>query len=101
MPIAVIYIAVGLLFLGASPMPYGYYMLLRLVAFCVFSWAAFVAHKNKHETLPWVYGVLALLFNPIIKIYLPKELWASVDIASGVFLFFTRSYIRDKSHGSA
>jgi hypothetical protein len=97
MPIPVIYICVVLLFIGAAPLPYGYYMLLRFIASAVFVWAAFVAYERKHESLPWVYGVLAVLFNPFIKIYLPKELWAVVDIGSGILLLSTKSVIQQKT----
>lgn len=86
MPTAVIYICAAMLFIGAAPLPYGYYMLLRLVACGVFAFAAFVSFDRKHKTLPWVYGLLALLFNPIIKIHLPKETWAFVDIAAAILL---------------
>ena len=94
MPIPVIYICAGMLFLGAAPLPYGYYMLLRLVAFGIFTFAAFVSFDRKNRTLPWVYGLLALLFNPLIKIYLPKELWALVDIGAGTLLLVTAKSVR-------
>ena len=84
MPVAIIYITAAMLFIGTAPLPYGYYNLLRLVATIVFIWAAFVAYEKKNDTLPWVYGGLALLFNPIMKIHLPKELWVIIDIYAGV-----------------
>ena len=96
MPVAVIYIAAAMLFIGAAPLPYGYYMLLRLVATGVFIWAAFIAYERNNEALPWVYGVLSLLFNPLIKIHLPKELWAVVDVGLGVLLLATKSAIQKK-----
>ncbi len=96
MPVAVIYITAAMLFIGAAPLPYGYYMLLRLVATGVFIWAAFIAYERNNEALPWVYGILALLFNPLIKIHLPKELWAVVDVGSGVLLLATKSAIQEK-----
>ncbi|NOZ83900.1 MAG: hypothetical protein GXP60_03685 [Epsilonproteobacteria bacterium] len=98
MPIAVIYITALLFFIGAAPLPYGYYMLLRLIATGVFIWAAFVAYERKHESMPWVYGVLAILFNPLIKIHLPKELWAAVDIGSGILLLSTKSIIQKREN---
>lgn len=94
MPIAAINIAAVLLFVGAAPLPYGYYMLLRIIATGVFVWAAFIAYERKHGSLPWVYGALALLFNPLIKTHLPKELWALVDISSGILLLSTKSTIQ-------
>ncbi|MCI1279628.1 MAG: hypothetical protein LKG23_11670 [Nitrospira sp.] len=101
MPIAVIYIAAAMLFVGAAPLPYGYYMLLRIVATGVFIWAAFVAHEYGQKSLPWGYGVLAILFNPLLKIHLPKELWAVVDVGSGIFLLGTSTKIRAKKNNNA
>lgn len=84
MPKAVLYIAAGMLFVGA--LPYGYYMLLRFVACGVFAWAAFITYEKNEEVLPWVFGILAVVFNPLIKIHFPKELWAVIDFCSGLFL---------------
>lgn len=95
MPVAVIYICAAMLFLGAAPLPYGYYTLLRLVACGVFAFAAFVAYGRKNKVLPWVYALLALVFNPIIKVHLPKELWAFVDIGAGVLLLATAKSVKE------
>ncbi|MDZ4211263.1 MAG: DUF6804 family protein [Methylotenera sp.] len=97
MPTAVIYICAAMLFVGAAPLPYGYYMLLRLVACGVFAFAAFVSFDRKNKTLPWVYGLLALLFNPIIKIHLPKEVWAFVDVASAILLLATAKVVKSNA----
>ena len=86
MPRVVIFIAAGMLFIGVLPLPYGYYMLLRLVACGVFAWAAFITYEKNEEVLPWVFGILAVVFNPLIKIHFPKELWAVIDFCSGLFL---------------
>jgi hypothetical protein len=90
MPVAPIYIISALLFLGAVPLPYGYYMLLRIAACGFFIWAAVITYEKQSQYLPWVFGLLALLFNPIIKIHLPKELWAAIDIASAIFILVVR-----------
>jgi len=94
MPTAVIYICAAMLFVGAAPLPYGYYTLLRLVACGVFAFAAFVSFDRKHKTLPWVYVLLALLFNPIIKVHLPKEVWAFVDVAAAILLLTTAKNVK-------
>jgi len=97
MPIAVIYIAAAMLILGAAPLPYGYYVLLRLVATGVFFWAAVVSHKQKYSVLPWLFGLCAILFNPIIQIHFPKEIWAVIDIGAGLFLLAVQAKIREYS----
>jgi FtsH-binding integral membrane protein len=94
MPLAVIYICTAMLLIGAAPLPYGYYTLLRIVACGVFAFSAFISYERKHNLLPWVFGLLALLFNPIITVHLPKEVWAIIDIAAGIFLFFTAKSVR-------
>lgn len=96
MPPIVVYIAVGMLWIGAAPLPYGYYTLLRLVVTIVFAWAAYVAYQGKYNILPYAFGLLALLFNPIIPIYLDKMLWAAIDIAAGIFLLTTLRHIRQR-----
>ena len=96
MPVAVIYIVSAMLFLGAAPLPYGYYMLLRIVVTGVFIWAALVSYERKHEVLPWLFVLGAILFNPLIMIHLPKELWAIVDVVAAIFLFANRNAVLKK-----
>ena len=95
MPTAIIYICAAMLLLGAVPLPYGYYTLLRLVACGVFGFAAFTAHERKNTVLPWVYGLISLLFNPIIKIHFSKGSWAFLDVAAAVVLLATAGAIRE------
>jgi len=82
-----------MLFIGVLPLAYGYYMLLRFVACAVFAWAAFITYENNEEVLPWVFGILAIVFNPIIKIHFPKELWAVIDLCAGLFLLFVNKQV--------
>jgi len=94
MPIAVIYITSAMLFLGAAPLPYGYYMLLRLVATGVFIWAAITAYEKNDTVLPWVFSLCAIVFNPIMKIHFPEELWAVIDIGAAVLLLAAQAKIK-------
>lgn len=94
MPVAPIYIMCALLFLGAAPLPYGYYMLLRIAACGFFIWAVVTTYERKSEYLPWIFGLLALLFNPFVKIHLPKELWAIIDIASALFVLAVKDKLQ-------
>lgn len=94
MPPVVIYVAVAMLWIGAAPLPYGYYTLLRLVATIVFAWAAYVVYQRKHNILPYIFGLLALLFNPIIAVHLTKTIWAIIDIAAGIFLLATLRFVQ-------
>lgn len=88
-----------LLLVGIADMPIGYYTLLRLVV-TIGSVAVVVAEMEKGIT-PWVivFGLLALLFNPIIPVYLnDKDAWVPIDLIGGV-LFFIKAYSRSpKEH---
>ena len=95
MPVAPIYIISALLFIGAASLPYGYYMLLRIAACGFFIWAAVITYEKKSQYLPWIFGLLALLFNPIIKIHLPKELWVIIDICSAIFVLAAKSKLQE------
>ena len=95
MPVALIYICATMLFLGATPLPYGYYTLLRLVVCGVFAFAAFVAYGRNAKVLPWIYGLIALLFNPIIKVHFPKTVWELLDIAAAILLLATVRSVRE------
>jgi hypothetical protein len=96
MPTAIIYIVTAMLFIGVAPLPYGYYILLRLVACGTFGYAAYIAYTKNNQSLPWFYGVMAVLFNPIIKIHLPKEYWVVIDVVAGILLLATKGKIKVK-----
>ncbi len=94
MPIAIIYIVVAILFISVAPLPYGYYILLRLLVCGTFGYSAYIAYTKNSKNLPWIYGFIAVLFNPIIKIYLPKEYWVVIDVIAGILLLVTKSKIK-------
>ena len=87
-PTPVIYIASALLFIAIFPMPYGYYTLLRITATGVFVWVAIAAINQNEKIIPWIFIVLAILFNPIIKIHFAKEIWAVIDFGAAAFLLW-------------
>ena len=97
MPKIVVYLIVGFLLLAVLPLPYGYYTLLRLVAFGVFAWAAYITFERGEEVLPWVFIVLALIYNPIIKVYLSKEIWTAINLLSaGLVILSQRKFVESE-----
>lgn len=72
-----------LLFIGVLNLPYGYYTFLRIVVFISSLYLAYKYHKNKLELWLWVFLIIAILFNPIIPIYLSKTTWVYLDIMVG------------------
>ncbi|MPY08939.1 DUF6804 family protein [Moraxella catarrhalis] len=84
------YITVGFLVLAVLPLSYSYYTLLRLIAFGVFGWAAYISFVRHEKILPWIFIVLALVYNPIIQVYFPNEIWIVINLLSVAFLVFNQ-----------
>jgi hypothetical protein len=77
-----------LLLLCLAKMPYGYYALVRFVAFVGFGILAFTAYQKHNEigTEALLYIVLALLFQPFVKVALGRNLWNIVDVVVAIGL---------------
>ena len=74
--IAALAVAIGLL-----PLPYDYYVLLRLFL-CGLS-LYFLTRPTAREAEKWVLGGLVLLYNPIVPIELgSKVVWSTINIAT-------------------
>ena len=82
-------IIAGLLFAGAFNMPYGYYRLLRIiVTICSVLYCYQYFEQNKINMV-YLFGFIAILFNPLIPIFFNKEIWMMIDIVvAGLFLYF-------------
>lgn len=83
-----------LLLLCLAPMPYGYYQLVRFVAMVVFAILALNYYKEKKNELSIIFGALALLFQPFLKVALGRMMWNVVDVA--VALLLIALYWKDK-----
>ena len=67
-------------------MPYGYFQLVRFVALAGFAILAYKANEQGQKTEAIIYVCLAILFQPLIKIALGRQLWNVVDVIVGVGL---------------
>ena len=76
-----------LLLICLIDMPYSYYQFVRFTAFLVFGYLAYDAVKGSKNEIAIVYGALALLFQPFLKIALGRTMWNVVDlIVAGVLV---------------
>lgn len=64
--------------------PYAYYQLLRWVISGIAAWFALNAFKSQHTTWTWIFGAIAVVFNPIAPFYLGRDLWKLVDAVCAV-----------------
>jgi len=87
---------VALMLFGAlGYWPYGYYQLLRFVVCGVSVYVAFMSYQWQKLWAAWLFGFIAFLFNPIIPIHLPREVWQMIDIICA-FLFVAVAFVLRK-----
>jgi hypothetical protein len=76
-------VAAGLLVSAAVQRhPYSFYTLLRWICCPIFAYSAFAAHEKNRMPWVWVFGVLALLYNPIFRVHLDRSTWVGVNWAT-------------------
>lgn len=71
-----------------GPLPYGYYLLLRL--WCCGVSIVFASRLTPPWAPPhgWVLGGLAVLYNPLLPVALgSKSLWTVVNVATVAYLW--------------
>lgn len=87
-----------LLLLCLAPMPYGYYQLVRFIAAVVFIVLAWHNYNTKEVCLTVVFGALALLFQPFIKIALGRTMWNIVDVivAGMLIIMWIKLHVSNK-----
>ncbi len=79
----------ALFFLCLVDMPYGYYQLVRFLALVGFGIFAYKSYERQENVMTIVYVGLAILFQPLIKISLGRELWNIIDVIVGIGLIGT------------
>ena len=77
-------IAAAMLLGALLPWPYGYYQLLRLVVCGASVYVAFMAYQWQKILSTWMFGFIAILFNPLIPIHLSREIWQTIDVICGL-----------------
>jgi Family of unknown function (DUF6804) len=73
-------IAAGMLVSAAvEKHPYSFYTLLRWICCPVFAYPAFAAHEKNRVLWVWIFGVLAALYNPIVRVHLDRTTWIGIN----------------------
>lgn len=90
-----------MLLLCLADMPYGYYELVRYVSAVFFAYLAYKAFRSGQDTPLFVFGALALLFQPFMKIALGRTVWNIIDVVVAVGLLYV-VYVayKNKIHNS-
>ena len=76
----------AMMLLCLAPMPYGYFQLVRFVAMVAFGIIAYRYYIINKNIAAWVFGLLALLFQPFLKIALGRTIWNVIDVLVAILL---------------
>lgn len=79
-------IAIGILIGAMWSHPYGYYQFLRWAITIIGAYSAYLAYEYKDNTWAWIFGIIVVLFNPIIPFTFEKETWQIIDVATAIII---------------
>jgi hypothetical protein len=63
-------------------LPYGYYVLLRLLVCGICIYLAVRELEIGRTGWVWILGGCAVLYNPIFRIHLNREIWSIVNVVT-------------------
>ena len=88
----------AILFIAILPLPYGYYTFMRFIVCGCAAYIAYQKYKLGEKNIwLWIFGFIAILFNPIAPIHMTKEIWMAVDaMAGGLFGYMAFYKYRNK-----
>ena len=78
--------AAAALLVALGRMPYSYYTLMRFLCCIVAAYGAYLASERKQAHWMWIFGVMALLFNPFLPVRLDRSTWAVLDVAAALLM---------------
>jgi hypothetical protein len=76
-----------MLFVAMGKRPYAYYQIMRWVVCAVAVFVAYNAWTFKRAWALWMFGFVAVLFNPLVPIHMKRDTWQVIDLlAAGAFV---------------
>ena len=85
----------ALLFWALDRHRYSYFTTLRWVTCAVSAYLAYMAYNQKLKPWAVTFGIVAILFNPIVPVHLDRDTWKVIDVATGVFLIISMIFVRE------
>lgn len=79
-------------------LPYEYFKILRWVVCGVCAYRAYLAYSMRKNIWMWTFVSFAVLFNPVIPIFLDRELWADIDITLSIVILVSFWKLRAPKH---
>lgn len=81
--------AAGALLLAVRHWPYDYYTVLRWVVCVVGAYGACCAFNGGNRIWAWIFGSLAVLFNPVAPLHFARKTWNLLDVLAAMVLLLS------------
>ena len=88
-------IASVMLFIAIGRWPYGYYRLMRFAVCAAGVCVAVMAYNWQKIWATWLFGIIAVLFNPLIRIHLTREIWQPIDLICALLFVYVAFVLRE------
>lgn len=95
---SVIAIAMLLLAIPTGIWPYGYYVLLRWVVTATALFVLWIAYTVERKLWIFLMAIIAILFNPIVPIYLDKGTWVVIDFIVAILFLVSIFKIKRRNN---
>lgn len=76
------------------PLPYAYYMFLRILVTASFAYLCWKRSTSQRSGVAWLFGVAAAIYNPFMPLHLGRELWTVVNLVTIVlstYILFSKT----------
>jgi len=80
--------------------PYRYYIFLRWVVFVAGASTAYEAYTRKRTWATWLFGLVALLYNPFLLLPLGRDLWKLIHCLTTLFFVAGMILLAERPRGS-
>jgi len=94
-------IAAIFLFVAIGSYPYSYYIILRIITCGVSVYGIWYAYRVRKFLWLWVFSAIAVFFNPIVPIYLKKDVWIGIDLAVIIVFLISIPLLKAKVKGDS
>lgn len=82
-------------FSASGTHPYSYFMLLRWFACVMAGYLSWRLYQSKRSGLAVLFGIVAIVFNPIAPIRFSRATWEPIDLIAGV-IFLIGAFLTGK-----
>lgn len=87
-------IAAIMLIIAIAPLAYAYYELLRWIVCCGAVFIAVMTYRWNKIWATCLFGLIAVLFNPLSPIHLTKQIWQPIDLTCALLFFVSIFLLR-------